>query len=230
MNELLLIITLLIEFTLVVLAYKFFGKKGLFAWIALATVLANVEVLLLVKAFGIEMTLGNVLFASTFLATDILSEKYDKKTAQQGVFFGIAASVVFLVISASWLLYRPSANDMNFEFFHDIFAKTPRIIIASVVVYAIAEFLDVFLYHKVWKATSKAGDRKRGLWIRNNVATIVSQIVNAVLYNLLAFGGVYPANTMVSIIVANILIYVATSFADTPFLYLARSLEKCKKE
>ena len=74
MNELILISSLLILFSSVVLIYKFFGKAGIFAAGAIITIMANIEVLLLVKAFGLEQTLGNVLFASTFLMTDILSE------------------------------------------------------------------------------------------------------------------------------------------------------------
>ena len=58
------------------LFYRLFGKNGLLAFNVMATLLANIEVLLVVRAFGIEMTLGNVLFASTFLITDILSENH----------------------------------------------------------------------------------------------------------------------------------------------------------
>ena len=221
-NELLLIATLIIEYGAVVLAHKFFGKNGLFAWIAIATVLANIEVMMLVKAFGIEMTLGNILFASTFLATDILSENFGKKEAKQAVLIGILSSVAFAIISVSWLLYAPSANDINSYAIHEIFTKTTRIVVASVVVYAIVQYLDVILYHKIWDLTSEKAGSKSGLWIRNNVATMLSQVVNAILYNVLAFWGVYPGKTLLAIIVSNILIYIVTSLADTPFLYWAR--------
>lgn len=224
MNEILLILTLVIEYSAVVLAYRFFGKRGLFAWIVLATILANIEVMMLVEAFGIEMTLGNILFASTFLATDILGEMYDKNVARQGAIIGIASSVCFALISASWLLYQPSYNDINSNAILSIFSHTPRIVAASVIVYAIVQLLDVSLYHKIWELTQKQGDSKSGLWIRNNVATIISQIVNAILYNIIAFAGTYPTKTIVAIIISNVLIYIVTSLADTPFLYWARNL------
>ena len=73
-NELLIILSFVLVYGSVVLFYRFFGKTGLIAMNVLVTILANVEVLLLVNAFGIEMTLGNILFASTFLLTDVLSE------------------------------------------------------------------------------------------------------------------------------------------------------------
>ena len=69
-NELLIIFSFILIYGSIVLFYRLFGKGGLLAFNVLATILANIEVLLLVRAFGIEMTLGNVLFASTFLITD----------------------------------------------------------------------------------------------------------------------------------------------------------------
>ena len=84
-NELLLIITLLVEYGAVLLAYKLFGKAGMFVMTALCTILANIEVLILVDAFGIEQTLGNILFACSFVVTDILSENESKKDATKAV-------------------------------------------------------------------------------------------------------------------------------------------------
>ena len=68
-NELLLIMSLLVIYGGVLLAYKFFGKMGLYCWTVFATITANIEVLLMIKAFGMEQTLGNILLASTLANT-----------------------------------------------------------------------------------------------------------------------------------------------------------------
>ena len=81
MNELFLIITLLVSFGGTILFLKVFGKGGLFAWVGIATVFANIEVTIVVHAFGMDQTLGNTLFAATFLATDILSRSWCSSTA-----------------------------------------------------------------------------------------------------------------------------------------------------
>lgn len=109
LNELLLILNLFFIFGTVILFHRIFGKAGLYAWTVIATITANIEVLILVDAFGMEMTLGNILFGSNFLVTDILSEIYGKKEAETAVNLGIATSFVFILISQSWLLYTPSA-------------------------------------------------------------------------------------------------------------------------
>ena len=97
-NEIILLLSVAVTYSLVVLAYKFFGKTGLYCWTVFATITANIEVLMVIDAFGMEMTLGNVLFASTFVVTDILSEMHGKKAAQKAVVIGIAVSVVFAIL------------------------------------------------------------------------------------------------------------------------------------
>ena len=110
-NEILIILSFAIIYGSVILFYRLFGKGGLLAFNVLATLIANIEVLLLVRAFGLEMTLGNVLFASTFLVTDILSENHGKKIANRAVLISTLCSVIFIAISQMWLLYTPSEND-----------------------------------------------------------------------------------------------------------------------
>ena len=129
-NELILILSLIVTYSMVVLAYRFFGKSGLYCWTVLATIAANIEVMILVKAFGMEQTLGNILFASTFLVTDILSETEGKKYAKKAVWIGIATSVAFILISQSWLLYTPNKNDWAAPAITEIFSNTPRMMIA----------------------------------------------------------------------------------------------------
>ena len=226
MNELLLIISLPLIYGSVLAAYKFFGKTGLFAWTVFATITANLEVLLLVDAFGIEQTLGNVLFASTFLVTDILSEKYGKKDAQLAVDLGVATSIGFIVLSRLWLCYTPAVNDWAMPSFQTIFTNTPRVMLASVLVFAIVQRFDVWLYHKWWDYSKrKFGDSKRFLWLRNNGSTMVSQLLNTVLYTFGAFGGLYELPTLISICISSYAVFFVTSLADTPFVYWARTMK-----
>ena len=113
MNELLLILSLIVLYGGVLLFYKFFGKTGLYCWTVLATIAANIEVSIVVRAFGLEQTLGNILFATTFVVTDILSETAGKKEAQKAVILGIVTSIIFIFLSNSWGLYVPSESDMS---------------------------------------------------------------------------------------------------------------------
>lgn len=231
MNELLLIGTLIFLYGSVLIWYKIFGAYGLLCYTVFATIAANIEVLLLVDAFGMEMTLGNILFACTFLVTDILSEVAGKKMAQKAVTIGVATSVMFIIISQSWLIYQPNANDWAAPSIEAIFSNTPRLMFSSLIVYAITQAFDVWAYHRWWAFTKKKfGDSRRGLWLRNNGSTLVSQFFNTLLFTCFAFWGVYSIESLWSIVLSSYIIFIVTSLADTPIVYLARRIHDKRKE
>jgi len=222
-NEILLIMSLFVCYGGVLVLFRLLGKLGLFTWTVIATITANIEVLILIVAFGVEQTLGNVLFASSFLVTDILSEIYGKKEAGRAVKVGCVTSVVFIILSQYWLQYVPSANDFAMPSMQTIFSNTPRVMIAGLVAYAISEAFDVWAYHKWWNFTEKkTGSHTRFLWLRNNGSTLISQLINTLIFTWGAFGGVYDIKTVWSITLATYLIYIVTSICDTPFVYIAR--------
>ncbi len=227
MNELLIVLSFVIVYGSVVLFYRLYGKGGLLAMNVAVTILANIEVLLLVDAFGVEMTLGNILFASTFLITDVLSENHSKKDANRAVIISSLCSVFFVVISQMWLLYTPSANDWARGAFDTIFAITPRMVCVSLGVYLISQLIDVWLYHKWWDwCKERFGNARSGLWIRNNGSTLISQLFNTLLYTFLAFYGIYPVEVLFSIFISSYAIYVVTSLLDTPIIYWCRRIHE----
>lgn len=226
-NELLLVASVFLIYGGTILFYRIHGLQGLYSWTVFATIAANIEVLILVEAFGMEQTLGNVMFASSFLVTDIISEIYGKKQANKAVNIGIMTSFMFILVSQLWLLFTPSANDWAMPSISTIFSNTPRLMLVSFLVYAICQRLDVWLYHKWWEFTDKKfKNHRKYLWLRNNGSTLLSQFFNTILFNVGAFGGMYDTKTLISIIAAGYLIYIVTSIADTPFVYLARRLHE----
>jgi queuosine precursor transporter len=231
-NEVLLILSLILSFGGLFVFFFLWGKAGIFSWTVIATITANIEVLILVRAFGMEQTLGNTLFASSFLATDFLSENYGKKDADRAVYIGIGTSVIFIILTRMWLLYTPSGNDWVSPAIRTVFSNTPRIMGVSLAGYAVSELFDVWSYHKWWNyTTKKTGDSSRFLWLRNNISTMSAQLINIVLFNFGAFWGMYPLPTLISITVSCYIIYIFTSLLDTPFLYAARWMygKKVKK-
>lgn len=230
-NEILLIASLVGAFGMVLLWFGLFGERGLICWTVLATIAANIEVLILVDAFGMSQTLGNILFASTFLATDILSEAAGKKKANQAVNIGILTSVCFILISQSWLLYTPNSEDVMAGSIREVFQNTPRVMVVGLLVYAIVQRFDVWAYHKWWALTERlSGDRRKFLYLRNNGSTLISQLLNAVLFTFGAFWGVYDGGTLVSIALSSYAIFFVTSLADTPVVYLARRIHESRVE
>lgn len=226
-NELLLIASVILIYGAVIVAYKLFGKIGMYVMTVIATILANIEVLMLVDGFGMEQTLGNVMFASTYLVTDILSENEGKKSATKAVWLGVFTSVIMLTFTQYWLLYTPSQNDWASEHIAAIFSTTPRLLAASFLGYIISQRFDVWLYHKWWDfSIKKTGNSKGLLWLRNNGSTLISQIINTVIFTTIAFWGVYETKTFISVMISSYVIYVFTSLLDTPAVYIARYMKE----
>ncbi len=221
-NELLLVGSVFLIYGTVLITYKLFGKTGMYIMTAIATILANIEVLLLIDGFGMRQTLGNVMFASTYLCTDILSENEGERHARKAVWLGVFSSAIMLVFSQYWLLYDYSPSDFVGVHISAIFSRTPRLLLASFIGYAVSQRFDVWLYHKLWNiTTNKTGNNKQFLWLRNNVATLISQIINTVLFTTIAFLGIYDTKTLLTVMLSSYVIYIFTSLLDTPIVYLA---------
>lgn len=226
MNELLFIATIILYFGMLLFVKKMWGKTGLMIWVVIGTVFANIEINKLISLFGAELTLGNVLFSSTFLATDIISECYGKKESKMAVNIGCFASIAAIVITQLAILFVPSANDIVHSAMVTLLGQIPRICAASFIVYIIAQKFDVWAYHKIWEfTTKKSGSREKYLWLRNNGSTLLSQLINTILFTTLAFYGTYDFNTMISIMISSYVLSLILAIIDTPFIYIARKIK-----
>lgn len=221
MNEALFFVTLLTNFVTVVAAYKFFGKYGVYAWIAIATVIANIEVLKCVDIFSMPQTLGNVTYGTIFLATDILSEKYGAKSAQKGVFIGFFALLVFTVMTQIDLLYVPNSSDFAGESMKVLFTITPRICFASMFAYFVSNTVDIRLF----KMIKQKLPSDKFLWLRNNGATMTAQTIDTFLFTYIGFSGVFGAETLFKLFISTYLLKFVIAIFDTPFLYAAKKIK-----
>ncbi len=218
MNELLWLLMLACNFLGISLAYRFWGKMGLYSWIALAAIVANIQVLKTVSLFGITATLGNIVYATSFLATDILSENYGTKAAKQGVFLGFFILIASTLIMQIALLFRPDVTDTAQNALQSIFSLLPRITAASLCAYLISQFHDIWAYD-FWR---KKFPLKKHIWIRNNFSTFVSQAIDSAVFVTLAFAGTFPAGVLLEIFLSTYILKWLVALGDTPFVYLAR--------
>jgi uncharacterized integral membrane protein (TIGR00697 family) len=219
-NEVLWIGSLIVSLFTVIIAYKLFGKTGLYIWTAAAVIIANIQVLKIVEVFGLETALGNVIYASIFLSTDILNENHTKKDAQKAVWIGFFVLIATTVIMQITLQFTPSENDFINEHIAAIFSLMPRIAIASLIAYIISQNHDVWFYAKL-----KKKDKSKRLWLRNNLSTITSQLLDNTIFTLIAFVGLFSWITIGQIFLTSLILKIIVAFCDTPFLYLARKIK-----
>ncbi|HHV63872.1 MAG TPA: queuosine precursor transporter [Peptococcaceae bacterium] len=218
-NEIIFFIEFLLTFSLLLMAYKLFGKTGVYVWIVLSTVLANIQVTVTIGIFGMVATLGNIIYGSSFLATDILSEKYGIKEARRGVYIGFFANITTMVIMQLIIRYTPHSSDFMLEHVEQIFMFFPRIVVGSLAAFLFSQLHDTWAF-EFWKRRFP-----RHLWLRSNFSTIVSQALDTVIFVTIAFGGVYDTEIVAGIALSTYLLKFIVAILDTPFMYLAARIE-----
>ncbi len=219
MNEILWIGFALLDLSLVLVVYRFFGKTGLFGLIVFNLILCNVQVLKTIELFGLTTTLGNILYASVFLSTDMLSEFHGKKAAKKAVYLGFIILLMAVVYMQLALKFAPAPDDFAQPHLEVIFGFLPRIALGSICAYLISQLHDVYVFHKL---KDIMGDRH--LWLRNNASTLVSQLLDSSVFCFVALWGLFPFDVWIEILLTTYLFKVIVAVMDTPFLYMARRI------
>ena len=225
-QELLWLTVLLTDLAATIMLYRLFGKTGLQVAIATAIILANLQGPKLTVIFGIETTLGVIFYSGIFFATDVLSENYGHAEAQKAVRMGFAVSVIVLVMLSFALMFQPSDRPETSAFSNDIhnaFATildfTPRFIAGSLLAYFISQSFDVWAFHQIRRFTGE-----KWLWLRNNLSTMSSQILDTAIFSLVAWRGVVDIVTALKLGAAKYVFKVVIAMIDTSFIYWARAM------
>jgi len=218
-NEILWVGLLILSFVLVLLAYRLFGKTGLYIWTALAVILANIQVMKTIQVFGLVTALGNVIYSSLFLTTDILNENHSKQDAQKAVWIGFFVLIATTLIMQITLLFIPDDSDFLSEHISAIFSVLPRIAVASLVAYLVSQSHDVWFFARL-----KTKHKGQKLWLRNNLSTITSQVVDNTIFTLIAFVGVFEWSIIGQIFLTSLLLKGIVALVDTPFMYWAKTI------
>jgi hypothetical protein len=170
----------------------------------------------IVDFFGLYVPAGVLAYSITFAVSDIISEIWGKQRATQVVRCGFVALSAAMILS-SLALHWPSAPFWNQQAaFDTVFGITPRIVLASLVAYGVSQTNDVWLFHLL--RTTTGG---KHLWLRNNLSTALSQLLDSTIFISLAFYGTLP---VVPIIIGQWAAKMAIAVLDTPLVYLGVSI------
>lgn len=164
-----------------------------------------------------EVSVGLLPYPITFLITDILSEIYGKRKANEVVIAGIFASFFsLLIIYISKEVPATNWSPVNDGIFVDVFGAAPLAVLASMLAYLFAQFIDIKVYH-FWKQLTKG----KHLWLRNNFSTFSSQIIDTltVLLLLCSFG-IIDWKNFLGLLISGVIFKMMVALLDTPLLYL----------
>ena len=218
------IIMLLFCFSSILIFLKLFSFAGLYVYSALAVIIGNIQVLKTVDFFYSPepVALGTVLFASTFLCTDILSEHFGKDKAQKNVLIGFVSFLFITIVMLITIGFNPSANDWAQDSLVNIFTPMSRFFIASMIAYLTSQYFDVWIYSNIKNLTMN-----RFLWLRNNLSTILSSLVDNIVFSILAWIILNPNpetfyNVIMIYIFGTYILRIFIALIDTPFMYLSK--------
>ncbi len=168
--------------------------------------------------YTFEISVGILPYPITFLITDIISEIFGKRKANQIVTAGIFASFFsLLIISASSAVPSTDWSPINDETFNTVFGATIIAVFASMIAYLFAQYIDIQIFH-FWKRITKG----KHLWLRNNFSTFSSQFVDTLtVLLLLCSTGIIEWDRFGILLLNGFLFKVLVAALDTPILYLA---------
>lgn len=177
--------------------------------------LANILASKIVILGGLILPAAIILYPFTFLFTDVVAETEGKESAHRLVMMGFYMSLLMVLVLIVGKLLPAAPFWPHQDAYNAILGSTPRIVLASMTAYLISQNHDVWAFH-FWR--TRTGGRH--LWLRNNLSTLVSQLIDSVIFIGIAFGGLYPLKTILIMMGSQYLVKAAIAVLDTPFCYL----------
>ena len=145
-------------------------------------VIASVLASKIIQVWAFFVPAGILAYSLTFLCTDVVSEVYGKEASRKVVLSGFIGLVAAFLLTTLALNWSAAPFWQNQDSFDSILGSTTRIIIASLVAYLVSQYTDVWIFSQVKKLT-----KGKFLWLRNNLSTAISQLVDSVIFIVIAF-------------------------------------------
>lgn len=186
-------------------------------------IVANIVSAKVVSFWGLVIPAAVVAYPLTFLVTDVIGEIWGKEEANRTVGLGLICQMLSLILIGFAIALPVAPFADNQAEFQSIMGQSFRVVFASLVAYMLAQFNDVFIFHKLKEKTN--GKHK---WLRNNLSTMTSQLIDTAIFITIAFIGTVP-NIWVMIF-SQYLIKFIYALLDTPFFYYLTREEKNKSK
>ena len=186
-QESLWLLTVVYDLSLALILYRFFGKYGLYVAVVLGIVLGNLqggkvsELIIFGTAYKVSM--GAILYSGIYFATDVLNEKYGRAEANRAVMLGFFANIAVMITLVLSIQFKPSEITGSALEVHNAISTlafySPAFVIGSLSAYLVSQSFDVWFFNWLKQKT----DGKK-LWLRNNLSTITSQLIDTMIYQV----------------------------------------------
>ncbi len=168
--------------------------------------------------FGVSVSVAIFMAPLTFLITDIVEEIYGKPIVKHFIIGGVISLIIIFLYTSIFVILEPHERYSFDSQYKTIFGSSLRMIVASIIAFILAQVHDVIAF-EWWKKKTKG----KALWLRNNLSTIVSQLIDTFVFMMIAFYQLTPKFTFIFIIhliIPYYLFKILFAIIDTPFVYL----------
>ena len=182
-----------------------------------------------VEIFGLTIPIGTLAFPVTFLATDLICELYGEKRAQNLVYVGFFMNFFMLGVMSLGNYLDDAGVSGGTMIYDEVYGFMRAGVIASVIAYAVAQTVDVKMFH-FWKRLTNG----KHLWLRNNLSTTFSQLVYTIAILSINYmvgnfeGEINSLSALFSLILSMYTFKFFSALFDTPLFYLGVRLLKDK--
>ena len=167
---------------------------------------------------------GLITYPLTFFIGNLVTEIYGGKKTKKMVYHAFYMSILaYLIIKLALVLPSPSME--NYNHFEEILGLNGFLLVASLTAYIVSQMLDIRLYSFIKRLT---GDRY--LWVRNNGSTLIVQLIDTVIINIifLKIGARMEFSQVIPIMIFSYLYKSSFSLVFTPLFYFCVFLFKKK--
>ncbi|MDC3416883.1 queuosine precursor transporter [Aquibacillus salsiterrae] len=187
-------------------------------------ILSNILGVKLISVGNFILPAAVIAYVVTYLITDVIGEVYGKDAARKTVQAGFLTQVIGLVFIYLAIELPAAPIFANQEAFATILGGSFRVMLASLLAYLVSQNVDVIIFHRL---KEKHGEKK--LWLRNNLSTMLSQLLDTTIFIAIAFAGTVPTPVLISMIVTQYVVKFMIAIIDTPIAYLLVKLAKKEK-
>lgn len=180
-------------------------------------VISNIVAVKIISVSKLVGPAAVIFYGLTFAISDILAEIWGKERVKYVIKLGFIVTLLSAIIIRISILLPTAPFWTDQAEYELILGSNIRIVIASMVAYLISQFHDIWAYH-FWRKITK----EKYLWIRNNLSTVVSQMIDTIVFIIIVFYG--TDSPILSMIVGQYLVKIALAVLDTPLVYLAVEL------
>jgi len=167
---------------------------------------------------------GIFAFLLLVVTSSAVAEAHGRAVASKLVLFGFIPLIVATLLIELVLALPPAAamDAARLAAFGSILGQSARMMIAGLIAYGCSQLLNVTIFSALKRGTGRL------LWLRAAVASVVSQVLDTLLFVSIAFYGVFPIG---SILLGQMLAKVTLSIALVPmlvylFLAIGRRLDR----